>query len=44
MRKRWGFGETERCVHIVAADPRQKEDLMKMMMLFFFFDLPFFSS
>jgi len=46
MRKRWCFGETERCVHFVAAHPCKCKDLMKMMMLLVssYFDLPFFSS
>jgi hypothetical protein len=33
MRKRRSFGEADRCVHYVAADPCNWKDLMKMMML-----------
>jgi hypothetical protein len=46
MRKRWSFGETDRCVHFVAADPCKWKDLMKMMMpvVSSSFDLPSFSS
>jgi hypothetical protein len=45
MGKR-SFGETDRCVYFVAADPCKWKDLMKIVMLAVSssFDLPSFSS
>ena len=40
MRKRWSFGERERCVNFVGADPCKLKDLMKMMILFSFVTCP----